>query len=211
MSPNNILTTNDFIIGSGLTILMAFLFSIGGGLPLMITFVPGLGLTWIAYYYMYSREIELPELSRFMPFFFVVLAWQFLHFNEEFLTDFKTKFPLLYGSSPYSNEKFVSLNMVAYFTFAISCVLFLKTRLKFLLIPALFFITYGAIGNAIAHTWWSIRLMDYFPGVLTAQVYWFLWPWILYKLIPDKRFIIRFMVGFAILLILLLTLFMKLE
>ena len=204
-----ILAKKDFIIGSGIAIIMAALFSIAGGLPLMITFVPGLGFTWIAFYFIYSRKIELPGISTFMPFFFLVLSWQFLHFNEEFMTDFKTKFPLLYDSTPYSGEKFVGINMVSYFVFAVSCVIFQKTKLKFLLIPVLFFITYGAIGNAIAHTWWSINLKEYFPGLITAQLYWIIGPWILYKLIPDKKFIRWYIIGFAIVLIPLLTIFMK--
>lgn len=175
----------------------------------MITFVPGLGFAWIAFYFIYSRKIKLPEISAFMPFFFLVLSWQFLHFNEEFLTDFKTKFPLLYDSNPYSAEKFVGVNMVSYFVFAVSCVIFQKTNLKFLLIPVLFYITYGAIGNAIAHTWWSIILKEYFPGLVTAQLYWVFGPWILHKLVPDKKFIGWYVLLFAIVLIALLTIFMK--
>lgn len=47
---NNILNKSDFIIGSLLTIIMAVIFSVVGGLPLMITFVPGLIFTWIAFF-----------------------------------------------------------------------------------------------------------------------------------------------------------------
>lgn len=205
---HNILSKSDFIIGSFIVISMTILFSFVGGLPLMITFVPGLVFVWIALFYLFSNKIVLPELSAFMPFFYIVLAWQFLHFNEEFMTDFKTKFPLLYGSMPYSNEKFVGINMVAYFVFSASCVLFLKTKLKFFLVPVLFFITYGAIGNAIAHTWWSIKLKNYFPGFFTAQLYWFLGPWILYKIIPNKKFICIYIISFSIVLISLLTYYM---
>lgn len=144
-----------------------------------------------------------------MPFFFLVLAWQFIHFNEEFLTDFKTRFPKLYGKTPYSSEKFVSINMVSYFTFAVSCVLFCKTKLKFFLIPVLFFITYGAIGNAIAHSWWSIKLSVYFPGLYTAQLYWLIGPWIFYKLIQNKKFLWIYILSFSVVLVSLLTFYIK--
>lgn len=204
-----ILSKRDLIIGSGIAIIMATLFSIVGGLPLMITFVPGLVFSWIAFYFIYLRKIGLPDISAFMPFFFFGLAWQFLHFNEEFITDFKTKFPILYGHAPYSSEKFVGVNMVSYFVFTVACIFFQKTKFKFLLVPVLFFITYGAIGNAIAHTWWSIILTDYFPGLITAQFYWLIGPWILYKLIPDKKFISWYIIVFATILIPLLTIFMK--
>ncbi len=206
---DNILTKIDFIVGSIIAILMIILFSVVGGLPLVITFVPGVAFSWIAFFYMYKNKIKLPNLTAFMPFFFLVLGWQFLHFNEEFMTDFKTKFPILYGSEAYSSTKFVGINMVSYFVFTVSCVLFLMTKLRFMLIPVLFYITYGAIGNAIAHTWWSIKLWDYFPGLFTAQLYWFLGPWILYKLIPNKKFIGVYTIGFAVVLIPLLTFFMK--
>src|SRR5690606_41266666 len=52
-------------------------------------------------------------------------------------------------------------------------------RSKFLLVPVLFFIVYGALGNAIAHSWWSIYWGKYFSGLYTAQAYWIFAPLLL--------------------------------
>lgn len=209
MKNRSIIIQTDFIIGTVMAVVMATVFSIIGGLPLMITFVPGVVLAWGAFFYMYKTKVELPSINSFLPLFFIVLAWQFIHFNEEFITGFYDKFPILYGSEPYSQEKFVTVNMVSYFVFTISAVLLFRTKRKFFLIPVLFYIMYGAIGNAIAHTWWSIKLMDYFPGLITAQLYWFLGPWILFKLTQNKKANLILILVFAIILVPLITVFIK--
>jgi len=90
-----------------------------------------------------------------------------------------------------------------------ACLLVFTRRLNFLLMPALFFIVYGAIGNAIAHTWWVVWRQAYFPGFYTAQLYWLLGPWALSKLIGAKHEALIWVVSLAAVLIPLLTVFIQ--
>src|SRR5690606_14717716 len=45
-----------------------------------------------------------------------------------------------------------------------------------LMMPALFFITYGVGGNAVAHLMWTVVGGQYFPGLYTSLAYWILAP-----------------------------------
>ena len=132
---------------------------------------------------------------------------QFIHFAEEYVTGFSSKYPLLYGGVPYSEDLFVSFNMIPYSIFALACILAFTKNVRFLLIPPLFFIIYGAIGNAIAHTWWSIYLQSYFPGLVTAQIFWIAGPFVLYKLVGRRQIVFTIIILFALVLIPLLTIF----
>jgi hypothetical protein len=201
------LERKDLIVGTIIAMIMASLFTWLGGLPLVVTFIPGLVISWLIFLRMYFKKSELPEGGSFFPIYFLTLAWQFIHFNEEFLTGFYDLFPQLYGRNPWNPGFFVSINMVAYFVFVIACLLVFTKNLNFLVIPILFFIVYGAIGNAIAHTWWVILQKSYFPGFFTAQAYWILGPLALSRLIGSRRDVIISSVLFALMLIPLLTIF----
>ena len=169
---SRILCRKDLIIGTVIAIFMAIAFTVAGGLPLIITFVPGVILSWLIFLRMFFMKTEFPTAESFYPFYFAALAWRFLHFNEEFLTGFYRLFPQLFGSAPYSIEFFVSINMISYFLFVITAILTFTKNLKFLVVPGLFFIIYGGIGNAISHTWWVIWQKSYFPGFYTGLGYW---------------------------------------
>ncbi|OBK05693.1 hypothetical protein A9W96_14440 [Mycobacterium sp. 1245852.3] len=69
------------------------------------------------------RHVAVPCSETFVPWFFGALAVQFLHFAEEFVTDFRSFFPRLYGGTPYSERRFVVFNMVPYAVFASCCLL----------------------------------------------------------------------------------------
>lgn len=56
---------------------------------------------------------------------------------------------------------------------------------RHMMIPVLFFVVYGAIGNAASHTLWSLTARAYRPGFITAQAYWVVGPVVPYKLIED--------------------------
>lgn len=203
------LERKDLIVGTIIAMIMASIFTLVGGLPLVVTFVPGLAISWLIFLLMYLKRSELPEGGTFFPVYFSTLAWQFIHFNEEFLTGFYELFPQLYGRSPWSPGLFVSINMVAYFVFVIACLLVFTKNLNFLVIPTLFFIVYGAIGNAVAHTWWVILQKSYFPGFYTAQAYWILGPLVLSRLIGSRRDTLISSVLFAFMLIPLLTILIQ--
>jgi hypothetical protein len=203
------LERKDLIVGTAIAILMAIIFSSLGGKPLLVTFVPGLAVSWLIFLRLYLTRTALPEGSAFFPIYFLTLAWQFVHFTEEFLTGFYDRFPQLYGASPFSQALFVSFNMVSYFVFVVTCLLVFVKGIRFLLIPVLFFIVYGAIGNAISHTWWVVLQKSYFPGFYTAQAYWIIGPLALSKLIGSRRDAFMSVGFFAVVLIPLLTFFIQ--
>lgn len=203
-----VLSTVDLAVGTMIAVVMATVFTmLSSGLSLIVTFVPGVSAAWLIYFWLYRNKRRLPDSLDFLPLFFVMLAVQFIHFAEEYATGFRTSFPLLYGGNAYSDRLFVTFNMVAYFIFTLSCILVFTKRLRFLLIPVSFFIVYGAIGNAISHTWWSLYLQKYFPGLVTAQLYWIFGPLVLYRLVGTARVVIATIILFSAVLIPLLTIF----
>jgi hypothetical protein len=203
-----VLSKTDLIMGTLIALVMATAFTLlSSGLSLVVSFVPGIAVTWLTYVWLYIDKRQLPSGTAFLPVFFVALAVQFIHFAEEFTTGFRTSFPLLYGGTPYSADLFVTFNMVSYFIFTLACILVFTKGFRFLLVPAMFFIIYGAIGNAIAHSWWSLYLGAYFPGLVTAQIYWLVGPFLLYKLVGGPKVALLITVLFALVLIPLLTIF----
>ncbi|RXJ80785.1 hypothetical protein [Arcobacter sp. F2176] len=181
------LKKKDLIIATIIAFIMGLFFIYIGGIPLVLTFIPGLIISLGLLYFMYNKNIELPTAKSFVPLFFASFAWQFLHFNEEFVTGFYTQFPNLFGARAYSVERFVTINMISYFAFSVGCVAVFTKRLKFLVLPMLFYIVYGMIGNAITHTWWVIFHKDYFPGFFTAQFYWVLGFIVLSTFLKSKK------------------------
>jgi hypothetical protein len=176
------LSSRDFAIATVIALVMGSVFVWIGGTPLLATFIPGLVVTWAILLWMYSSGIELPDGANYYPFYFGLLAWQFIHFTEEFMTGFRIQFPELFGATPFSTNLFVGINMFSYFVFIVGFLLTFVKGLKFFLVPVLFFIVYGALGNAISHTWWVIWTRGYFPGFFTAQLYWILGPLVLARL-----------------------------
>jgi hypothetical protein len=203
-------STTDFVIGTVIALVMGTIFTLlSSGLSLIVTFVPGVVVSWLLYAWLFVKKTPLPTSATFLPPFFVLLAIQFIHFAEEFATGFSAKFPALYSGMPYSESLFVTFNMISYALFAVGCILALTKQIRFLLMPPLFFIIYGAIGNAIAHTWWSLYLQSYFPGLLTAQLFWIAGPLVLYKVVGQRRVVFTTIILFSLVLIPLLTLFAR--
>jgi uncharacterized protein with HXXEE motif len=198
----------DFAIGSALAVAMAAGFTrIGSGRSLLVTFVPGVAVSWLVLWWLYMRHVELSASQNFVPYFFGALAVQFLHFAEEFATDFKTFFPRLYGGRPYSDHLFVTFNMASYAVFTTCCLLVFYADARYLLIPVLFFVIYGAIGNAISHTVWSVVARAYRPGLITAQAYWVVGPFVLYQLTASISATVITCVGLAAILVVTLNAF----
>ena len=205
---DDMLSKRDLIIGTAIAVVMTIAFTrLSSGLSLVVTFVPGMAVTWLAFAWLYRTKTKRPQGPEFFPVFFATLAVQFIHFAEEFTTGFAARFPQLYGGTPYSDNLFVSVNMVAYGFMTLSCILVFTFGLKWLLIPSLFFIVYGAIGNAISHTWWSVYEQAYFPGLVTAQFYWIAGPFLLWKLLRRPKAVFAVVTLFALVLIPSLTFF----
>lgn len=71
----------------------------------------------------------------------------------------------------------------------------------------LFFIVYGALGNAISHTSWVVTAGAYRPGFVTALAYWIVGPWLLYKLLGRRSPVVVAVLGFAAVLVPTVTIF----
>jgi hypothetical protein len=194
------LTRTDLMAGSAIALAMACIFTWIGGRPLFFTFVPGLVATWIIFAWMHARQVELPNGSTLYPFYFGVLAWQFVHFTEEFTTGFADKFPALFGAAPFSTDLFIAINMLSYFGLVTAFILTFVFGIRFFLIPVLFFAVYGAIGNAVSHTYWIVAENGYFPGAVTAQVYWIAGPLLLAEILGARQPALIATGGFAVLL-----------
>ena len=195
---NNI-TKKDCMIGFFLSLFMICLFTyLSSDYELIVTFVIGVPFAFAIFLTLYRRVWTLSEPLSILPLYFGILSWQFIHFFEEFITGFSSQFPAIYGGEAYSVPFFLLPNMISYFLFTVTAILAFVKRLPFLLIPALFFITYGALGNAITHTTWSIYFGKYFPGLYTAQLYWILAPLFLRRLTGSWSVTLKFIIPYVI-------------
>ncbi|NBM16168.1 hypothetical protein [Streptomyces sp. GC420] len=182
------LKERDVAVGTVIVIVLCTTFTwLSSGASLLVTFLPGAAFAWLALVYLYRSRQELPETAAFLPVYVLALSIQFVHFAEEYVAGFPTDFALLYGGRPYDSDLFVVFNMSAYAVFAAASVLAFTKRLGFMLVPVLFFLMYGAIGNAIAHTCWSIMAGGYYPGLFTAQLFWIAGPWTLSTLTGGRH------------------------
>lgn len=200
------LSTQETIIGAGTLLAMALFYAVVGGPPLTATFVIGCGaaIALLAMLNIQGRNFE--RSNQLLMLFLISLCIQFLHFAEEYVTGFRTQFPALFGSDPIPENVFVTFNMVHYALFMLSALAAFQYGLRVLLAPALFFIVYGMIGNAITHTYWVVSSPAYFPGFFTAQLYWPLGIYVLWTLTNSWKIAGAFLGVYAIALVASVTL-----
>ncbi|WBU61192.1 HXXEE domain-containing protein [Paracoccus albus] len=202
MADNSKASNIDLGVGTGIALAMATVFTFASpGHALIVTFVPGVIVSWIIYLRLTMTGRPIPTSRQIIPVFALALAIQFLHFAEEFEADFQTQFPLVYEGEPISNIVFVAFNMGSYAVFLMSAVGVTFLSYRFLLVPMLFFAVYGVVGNAITHTLWAVIGGKYFPGLLTSVVYWALAPVLLQRFGLSRREAAVFIVALALVLI----------
>jgi hypothetical protein len=116
--------------------------------------------------------LSVRRTPRAVPPDFVRLGWitlaiQGLHFGEELLTGFESRFPVLLGLGPWPENFFVSFNL----TWLVMWAAALATvgRFRVALFP-LWFLAIASIANGIAHPLESIATHGYFPGLVTAPI-----------------------------------------
>lgn len=190
------------VIASLLTLVLTGAFIVASqGMSLIGTFVPGMCFSYIAFLIIARPGLTCDSWEAIAPIFFATLAFQFLHFAEEYATGFPELFPVAFGGQPYSRTAFVAFNMTAYAVFAISAIAVFHFKIYPLLIPVLFFTLYGAWGNAVSHTCWCIQCGGYFPGGLTAIGYFILGPILVFRFIPNRRIAILLLFLFALTLV----------
>lgn len=207
-APSRHFRARDLAVATVIALVMGTVFvTMSRGRSLWVTFLPGLVAAWLLFAWIFIRRIELPKTERFTPVFLVTLAIQFLHFAEEHAKGFISFFAIHYGGTPYDDVVFTNFNMIAYALFTLGYVLGLYKGLLFLLMPTFFFITSGALGNAIWHTVWQIEAGEYTPGFYSAQLYWVAAPWCLSSLLGSVRHAVIASAGFAAVLVPILLVF----
>jgi hypothetical protein len=135
-----------------------------------------------------STARTAPDPARVLPVYIVALAWQFLHFAEEFMNGFYRRWPKeVFASAPMSVNLFVWGNMVSYAAFCVGA-LALYRRWRVPLLIVWFFAIMGVAGNAIGHAVYAMISGDIlFPGTITAFAYWIIGPVLIRSLWRSSR------------------------
>ncbi|WP_267643885.1 hypothetical protein [Haloarchaeobius amylolyticus] len=121
----------------------------------------------------------MPDPSRVLPVYLVAFAVQFLHFAEEFSTEFYTRWPVeVFNAAPFELTTFVQINMVSYAAFALGAVAIYR-GIKGPMLIVWFFTLMGVIGNGVLHPVYPILAtgeFGYFSGLYTSVLYLILGP-----------------------------------
>ena len=150
----------------------------------VLLFIPAIIVTYIIYLNTFYKHTPKPD--RILPLYLLLLSVQFLHFTEEFLTDFHIEVPKLIGQEAYSLEYWLTFNMVAYFIFTIGGIIIFKRLKEFMIIP-LFFIITGVILNSIGHILISIYVGSYFSGLYTSFIYLVIGPILIKRIVEETK------------------------
>jgi hypothetical protein len=151
-------------------------------LPSVLVFIPGIIITYAVYLNTFYKKAPNPD--KILPLYLLSLGIQFIHFTEEYLTDFTIEVPMLLGQEEYPKDYWLAFNMIAYSIFIIGGIILFK-QIKELMIIPLFFILVGVILNSIAHITISIYVGGYFSGLYSALIYAVIGP-ILIKRVLDE-------------------------
>ncbi|MEZ5383622.1 MAG: HXXEE domain-containing protein [Microthrixaceae bacterium] len=182
-----VVSDSDMVAATALWAAMATAFVVAShGASLRVTFLPGVCAAYALTVWLWRTKQPLPSARDLWPWYLTALAVQFIHFAEENATGFATEFPELYGGAPYPATTFTTFNMVSYAVFTAASIALWRLNTMKLLVPLLFFCVYGALGNAIAHSLWTIRAGGYFPGWVTSLAFWPLGLLILHRLLGDR-------------------------
>lgn len=156
----------DLFLPAIMATVMVVLFSwLSVGLSLVLTFVPAVPVAYWLYWRTCYRHN--PDPAKVLPLYLLGICFQLVHFAEEHAYGFDVAFGMLFGGRPYAHNFFVTFNMCAYFLFILGGIGLYK-GIKPLMFIAMFFITYGMVGNAIGHVGFCTAVHGYFPGIYTC-------------------------------------------
>ncbi len=151
-------------------------------LSTVLVFIPGIIITYVVYLNTFYKKTPSPQ--RILPLYLLLLGIQFIHFTEEYLTDFTIEVPKLLGQEAYPTDYWLVFNMTAYFFFIIGGIILFQ-QIKELTIIPLFFIVVGVLLNSIGHILIALYVGGYFSGLYSALIYVIVGP-ILIKRILDE-------------------------
>ncbi|MCP4976762.1 MAG: hypothetical protein GY931_11425 [Maribacter sp.] len=153
-------------------------------LNVVIVFIPGVIVAYLFYFKTFYKKTPNPE--RILPLYLLALGIQFIHFTEEYLTDFTVVVPHLLGQVEYPLDYWLVFNMVAYFIFIIGGIILFK-KIKELMIIPLFFILVGVLLNSIGHVLISLYVGGYFSGLYTALIYVIIGPILIKRVLDETK------------------------
>ena len=170
---------SPLIIG---VVMIGILLIVSSTLPTVLIFIPGVILTYVFYKFTAYRKTPNPE--RILPIYLLALGIQFLHFTEEYITQFTIEVPKLLNQEEYPKDYWLIFNMIAYFIFILGGIILFK-RIKELMMIPLFFIVVGVILNSIGHILISIYVGGYFSGLYTALLYLIIGPILIKRILNE--------------------------
>ncbi|RDZ33945.1 MULTISPECIES: HXXEE domain-containing protein [unclassified Haloferax] len=178
------LRSRDAILPGAMTVILVAAFTyLSPGLSLITTFVPAIILAYVCY--LLTSFQRMPDPSRVLPVYLIAFAVQFLHFAEEFSTEFYSRWPVeVFNAAPFELTTFVQINMVSYAAFALGAVA-IHRGIKGPMLIVWFFTLMGVIGNGVLHPIYPILAtgeFGYFPGLYTSVIYLILGPILFHRL-----------------------------
>lgn len=147
------------------------------------TFIPSMVIAYVCH--LASTARRPTNASRVLPIYLVALAWQFVHFAEEFQGGFHRRWTEeIFGAPAMSAEFFVWANMASYAVFTLAAVaVYVRVPVRVPMLIIWFFTIMGVLGNAVGHAVYSILTGDLgFPGFYTSLAYWVIGPILIHRL-----------------------------
>lgn len=106
------------------------------------------------------------EVDGIIRLYLIGIAFQCLHFTEEFVTGFYVRAPEFLGFVRWSTEFFVTFNLIWIAVWLLGGV-GLQRGMRVAFFP-LWFFAIGMVGNAIWHPLLCLATGGYFPGLFTS-------------------------------------------
>lgn len=106
------------------------------------------------------------QIDGIIGLYLIGIAFQCLHFTEEFVTRFYVRAPEFLGFVAWSPEFFVTLNLV-WIAVWLAGAAGIRKHIRVAFFPIWFF-AIGMVGNAIWHPLLCLATAGYFPGLFTS-------------------------------------------
>jgi hypothetical protein len=105
-------------------------------------------------------------IDRIVRLYLVGIAFQCLHFTEEYVTRFHVRAPEFLGFVAWPSEFFVIFNL-SWIALWVVAAVGIKRRIRAAFFPVWFF-AIGMVGNAVWHPLLCLATGGYFPGLFTS-------------------------------------------
>lgn len=147
------------------------------------TFIPCMVIAYVCH--LASTARHAPDPKRVLPIYLFALAWQFVHFADEYQGGFYRRWTEdIFGAPAMSAEFFVWANMLSYSLFVMGgLAMYARLPIRVPMLMVWFVTIMGVMGNAISHALYSLISGDLgFPGFYTSLAYWIVGPILIYRL-----------------------------